>query len=225
MTESEWLTSTDPQTMIAFLQVSGRANERKLRLLGAACSRLGEWLKDGRCLEAVETIERFADRRASKAALKRARQTVRAVRYGLSAEELPYWEACWIAEVAATEKAYVEAPLELLRRGRHFKDKASRDRVLLSDLIRELFGNPFRPLAVAPPLLALHDELIVKLGHAAYEERLLPSGHLDPDRLAVLSDALIDAGCPPDNELLAHLRSPGPHVRGCHGLDLILGKA
>ena len=66
-------------------------------------------------------------------------------------------------------------------------------------------------------------------------------GTLDPFRLAVLSDALEEAGC--GNEwLLRHLRgeevvpSPhmlktgfwqplrAPHVRGCWALDLILGK-
>jgi hypothetical protein len=40
----------------------------------------------------------------------------------------------------------------------------------------------------------------------------------------LLADALEDAGCT-DAELLVHLRSPGPHVRGCWGLDLVLGKA
>jgi len=35
----------------------------------------------------------------------------------------------------------------------------------------------------------------VALALAAYEERQLPSGHLDPQRLAVLADALEDAGC------------------------------
>ena len=46
---------------------------------------------------------------------------------------------------------------------------------------------------------------------------------LDPDRLAVLADALEEAGC--DNaDLLSHLRGPGPHVRGCWALDLLLGK-
>jgi hypothetical protein len=69
-------------------------------------------------------------------------------------------------------------------------------------------------------------------------------GTLDPARLAVLSDALEEAGC--DNEaILRHLRGwgrmhdgegspagpnqgwrelPGPHVRGCCALDLILGR-
>jgi hypothetical protein len=39
----------------------------------------------------------------------------------------------------------------------------------------------------------------------------------------VLADALGVAGCT-DAHLLAHLRSPGPHVRGCWAVDLLLGK-
>jgi hypothetical protein len=51
----------------------------------------------------------------------------------------------------------------------------------------------------------------------------LPAGTLDSARLAVLTDALEEAGC--DNaDLLAHLHSNGPHVRGCWVVDLILGK-
>jgi hypothetical protein len=57
---------------------------------------------------------------------------------------------------------------------------------------------------------------------AAYEGRVSPAGGLDADRLAVLADALEDAGCA-DPDLLAHLRGPGPHVRGCWALDLVLG--
>jgi hypothetical protein len=54
------------------------------------------------------------------------------------------------------------------------------------------------------------------LAQAIYDERAF-------DRLPILADALLDAGC--DNEeLLAHLRSEGPHVRGCWAVDLILGK-
>jgi hypothetical protein len=33
---------------------------------------------------------------------------------------------------------------------------------------------------------------------------------------------LEDAGCA-DAEWLAHLRGPGPHVRGCRALGLLLG--
>jgi hypothetical protein len=43
------------------------------------------------------------------------------------------------------------------------------------------------------------------------------------DRLPILADALMDAGC--NNEtILAHCRSEGPHVRGCWVIDLTLGK-
>ncbi len=51
----------------------------------------------------------------------------------------------------------------------------------------------------------------------------LPEGTLEPSRLAVLADALEDAGCG-DAELLGHLRGPGPHVRGCCAVDLQLAK-
>jgi hypothetical protein len=40
----------------------------------------------------------------------------------------------------------------------------------------------------------------------------------------VLADALEDAGCT-NSDILYHLRCPGPHVRGCWALDLLLGKS
>ena len=48
------------------------------------------------------------------------------------------------------------------------------------------------------------------------------AAHLDPDRLAVLADALEEAGCE-NEDILQHLRGPGPHVRGCWVVDLVLG--
>jgi hypothetical protein len=57
-----------------------------------------------------------------------------------------------------------------------------------------------------------------------YEERDLPSGHLDAARLGVLADMLEEAGCS-DPQLLGHLRSPGPHVRGCVAVDAVLGRS
>jgi hypothetical protein len=61
------------------------------------------------------------------------------------------------------------------------------------------------------------------LAEGIYEERQMPVGTLDTARLAILADALIDAGCD-DAELIQHCRSAGPHVRGCWAVDLILGK-
>ena len=87
-----------------------------------------------------------------------------------------------------------------------------------SSILRDIFGSPFRPLTLAPVHRA---PTVVSLARAAYDERQLPSGELDPRRLAVLADALEEAGSPA--ELVSHLRSPGPHVRGCWVVDLCLG--
>jgi hypothetical protein len=86
-------------------------------------------------------------------------------------------------------------------------------------LLRDIFGNPFRPCVVA---LAWLTPDVVALAQAAYQERALPSGHLAPARLAILADALEEAGA--SGAVLVHLRSFGPHVRGCHAVDLCLGR-
>jgi hypothetical protein len=46
----------------------------------------------------------------------------------------------------------------------------------------------------------------------------------DHVEMAVLADALQDAGCD-DEQILSHCRSDGPHVKGCWVVDLILGKS
>jgi hypothetical protein len=87
-------------------------------------------------------------------------------------------------------------------------------------LLRDITCNPFRPVSLDP---TWRTPTVVALAQAAYGNRILPAGTLDTDRLAVLADALEDAGC--DNaDILSHLRGPGPHVRGCWAVDLLLGK-
>src|SRR5207249_5635173 len=84
--------------------------------------------------------------------------------------------------------------------------------------LRDILGPlPFRPLPrLAASALAWNDACTVKVARAIYEERAF-------DRLPILADALEDAGC--DNaDILAHCRGPGPHVRGCWVVDLLLGK-
>jgi hypothetical protein len=90
-------------------------------------------------------------------------------------------------------------------------------------LLRCIFGNPFRPVTLDPAWFAWNDGAVRKMAQAAYDQRAMPSGHLDAARLAVSADALEDAGCG-QAEILAHLRCPGPHVRGCWVIDLLLGK-
>jgi hypothetical protein len=90
-------------------------------------------------------------------------------------------------------------------------------------LLRDIVGNPVRPARIDPAWLSRDGGLIPNLAQAIHDRREFPSGHLDPARLAVLADALEDAGCA-DANLLGHLRASGPHVRGCWAVDLLLGK-
>ena len=83
-----------------------------------------------------------------------------------------------------------------------------------ADIIRDVFGNPFRPVAVAPARLT---PTVLSLAQGIYADRAF-------DRLPILADALHDAGCDND-DLLTHLRGSDPHVKGCWALDLVLGKA
>jgi hypothetical protein len=66
--------------------------------------------------------------------------------------------------------------------------------------------------------------MVVRLAKAAYEERQLHKGTLDNNRLAVLADALEEAGCT-NTDILNHCRQPGEHVRDCWVIDLLLGKS
>jgi hypothetical protein len=86
--------------------------------------------------------------------------------------------------------------------------------------LRELVGIPFRPSRLTTLWLT---RTVLSLAQVAYEERDQASGDLDHASLSVLADAMEEAGCD-DEPFLAHLRSPGPHVRGCWALDLVLGK-
>ena len=93
-----------------------------------------------------------------------------------------------------------------LHRGREKEDQ----RVLL----REIFGNPFQPVRIRKEWLTA---TVVALARGIYDERAF-------DRMPILADALQDAGCDND-DILDHLRDANaPHVRGCWGSDLVLGK-
>ncbi|MBP3954249.1 hypothetical protein J8F10_02935 [Gemmata sp. G18] len=80
--------------------------------------------------------------------------------------------------------------------------------------VRDIFGNPFCPVAVDPSWLTSD---VIALATGIYVERAF-------DRLPILADALQDAGCDND-DILNHLRGDGPHVKGCWALDLVLGKS
>jgi hypothetical protein len=81
-------------------------------------------------------------------------------------------------------------------------------------LVREIFGNPFRPPAIDPGRLGRDAPAIAR---SIYDDRAF-------DRLPNLADALDEAGCV-DAEILGHCRSEGDHVRGCWVVDAVLGLA
>jgi len=83
----------------------------------------------------------------------------------------------------------------------------------LAIFLRDIFGNPFRPVAFDPRWRTAD---VVALTRGIYDDRAF-------ERLPLLADALMDAGCA-DEALLAHCRSGGLHVRGRWVVDLALGK-
>jgi hypothetical protein len=91
-------------------------------------------------------------------------------------------------------------------------------------LLRDVFHGPRRAVYFRRNWLFWNDHLVPRLAQAAYDERLLPDGTLDAGRLGILADALLDAGCDVE-ELLSHLRNPGPHVRGCWAVDAVLSRS
>jgi hypothetical protein len=83
----------------------------------------------------------------------------------------------------------------------------------MCDLLRCVFGNPFRKPVFNKKW---RTETVTALASGIYEERAF-------DRLPILADALEEAGCD-DPPMLSHLRVPGPHCRGCWVLDLGFGE-
>jgi hypothetical protein len=187
--------------------------------LSACCRRVWHRLTDERGREAVEVAERYADGQATADEFRGVE--VRAVQ-ALTGRE---WE--YTSEVNALRAAY--GTVYQVRRYAFeaaifaVDDAAGTDEgesTAQCDLLRDIFGNPFLPVFLDP---AWQTPTVLALATAAYENRLLPAGTLEPARLAVLADALEDAGCG-DTEILAHCRSGGEHVRGCWAVDLLLGK-
>ena len=197
MTEEDWLDRAHPLDMLDYVAAS--TSGRKLRLFAAACcGALGR-------TDAADACERVADGRATVEVLTEAftaaeaavKDIATANAYGVST-----WDSAW--GPAASAAAW------------KVRSRAA-DRRFRVALIHCVFGNPFRPPSpLAPAVLAWNDGTVRRLAQAIYDARAF-------DRLPLLADALLDAGCDSE-EILAHCRSAGPHAHGCWAVDLILGK-
>jgi hypothetical protein len=224
MTEAEWLACDDPQKMLDFLR--GKASDRKLRLFACACCRrIWHLLVHDRSRNGIEVAEKYADGVAKDEELDAADDEVSAsTNSGPAAQAVyhacfaPYHNSYYVyrhAFGAATKASAALASNEGTQGNGQHSERAAQ-----VELLNDIFGNLFRPITSDP---AWQTPTVTSLAAAAYEERSLPSGELEPARLAVLADALEEAGCR-EQSILDHLRSPGPHVRGCWTLDLILGR-
>jgi hypothetical protein len=218
MTEAEWVACTDPDPILEFLR--GKATDRKLRLFAVACCRrVCHLLSDERSRQAVEVAERYADGSATREDLSEAEAATwlvdSYVDAGYTANADPRNAAVW-ACATASDAVYSVAYEN--QGGEPAKLAWAAERANQARLLRNLFGPlPFRPVAIQPPVLAWDDRLVVRLAQAIYDERRWGD-------MPILGDALLDAGC--DNEeVLAHCRAGGEHVRGCWVVDLLLGKS
>jgi hypothetical protein len=220
MTEAEWLACEDPAAMLELLRPSGQLTERKARLFAVACCRrIWRFLPDKRSRKAVEVAERYADGKADEDRLGSVcEDAAEAADTGRGADAAAHASdnSPVDAEYVAFEAAWAARRTDDTPPTEEFAAQAG--------LLRDLSGNPFCPAALDPAWLTWNDGVVRKLALTAYDDRSLPSGHLDPARLAVLADALEEAGCSVA-DILDHLRGPGPHVRGCWVVDLLLGKS
>jgi hypothetical protein len=235
MTEAEWLVCAEPRKMLRYCERLLSDRKKRLYLVGC-CRNVWDRMKNKRSRWAVVVAERFADRDASAEEMQQAYDTVRRV-------SDPLWQWTYrnlghpqLERVQRVASALVGAanacsaiwatnagPNIAWALGYEGSQPVLHEQGGQAAMIRCILGSPFRPISLSPSWLAWNDGTVRRLAEGIYNERSLPDGHLDLTRLAVLADALEDAGCA-DPELLGHLRGQGPHVRGCWAIDLLMGK-
>ncbi len=239
MTDTDWQASTDPAAMLE--AVRGSASPRKLRLFQVACvRRVWQYVTDPGSRTLVELVERAADGPAPEAEIRalpydwltddcggpgpaerHAYMVAGHVGYSLISPlhfsaEFPsddWRDALSAADGTAT---VVAEAAELPDGEEHlpaYQALQAKEGTAQADLLRDLFGNPFRPLAFDSRWRTAD---VLGLARGIYEDRAF-------ERLPLLADALMDAGCDSE-DTLSHCRGPGPHVRGCWVVDLVLGE-
>jgi hypothetical protein len=219
MTEEEWFAWDDPRLFLQSLRYRSRSTlanactARRLRLFAVACCRrVRAYWSDERIAAAVDAAEAFVDARtnAEKRQLKTARRAVNAdeswlrTTEGILARGVIGKSELTAAIVASLYPSYLMGGAS---------ERIEQDRLAQGPFLRDIVGNPFRPVAFDA---AWRTSTAVALAKGMYESR-------DFSAMPILADALQDAGCDSD-DVLNHCRGPGPHVRGCWVIDLVLDK-
>jgi hypothetical protein len=214
VTEHEWLACTDPAVMAHFLcdklRLSRRpAGRRRLRLYACACCRrVWDRLSDDRSRAAVEVAERYADGAALKSELDR-------VWGGRGRSGFPCDAVCDQIGRAVAQCSFEASSLQMTAADGGMTAsyrEIEAEQGVQAALLRDIFGNPYRPVAPDPAWVPSNAEV---LAQAMYDSR-------DFAAMPLLADLLEEAGCPA--AVSEHCRGPGPHVRGCWVVDLLLGK-
>jgi hypothetical protein len=209
--------------------VREKASDRKLRLFAVACChRVWPLLDDERSQEALRCAESFADgerdERDLAAVLDGAYEAHDAIdnplAVGWAARKREAADAVYEAVAACYPDGYFGADefkaKEAAGKAANAVPDRKAERKSQCTFLREIMGNPFRPVSFDPSWLTWHDGLLGSMARRMYDSR-------DFSDMPILADALEEAGC--DNtDILAHCREPGEHVRGCWVVDLLLGK-
>jgi hypothetical protein len=237
MTADNWAKSPDDT-----LWALGALSERRLRLLAVALARSVVALAHGDTMtNAIDAAERFADTGKSKAALRRARRAVTAVRGALEGPSLRAGEktvlgaylALEVANTACTEKGLTagSAVYETVRAWEAVGLSRYDARYRVFSVFREIAGparpdpgqpawrldNPVTRAGTMYKFPSWRTDTVVSLARQMYDSR-------DFSAMPILADALQDAGCD-DEHTLNHCRATDAvHVRGCWVIDLVLGK-
>ena len=213
MTEAEWLAATDPRPLIGAHRQD--FTHRKARLFAVACCRLVSPLFSSPVVaQGLDVAERYAE----GVATEDERAAAFAVVDRLDGRAERARDAAWWADISAAN-----ALMGLFPRDARYKGAALVSGSVLTALpssrptqlalFRCVVGNPFRPVTPDPRWLT---SPVLSLAGSIYDAR-------DFAPMPVLADALEEAGCE-NQDVLNHCRGPGPHVRGCWVVDLILGK-
>lgn len=216
MTEGEWLKATSPDPMLLHPVC---ADERKRRLFACACARRVLYLlDDARFAAALDECEGRPDvPRGGIRALHA--QSAREAASSLTAPHEHHAAAAVYSACDHWPDDYIQAAEQSQLAAIAATSRASYLARLVEEccqaaMVRDIFGNPFRPLTFSP---SWRTDNTVALTRAMYDANEF-SG------MPILADALQDAGCDSD-DILNHCRNLNQlHVRGCWVTDLVLGK-
>ncbi|MGE3806423.1 MAG: hypothetical protein AB7K24_17280 [Gemmataceae bacterium] len=194
MTEKEWQLSNSPYEMIAALPERDQADERKLRLFGAAaCRRHWERLMAFDFVDSVEVAEKFLEGEIDAPESHRLYDAF--MEASVPALEASIGVAGWALLMQPFEDTAAETICDALvdlvllhsgleRDGPGWEKAVRAENAAQADIVREVFGNPFHRPRVLRAWLDWRDGTVGKLAQAAYHERTLPDGLLEPVRSA-----------------------------------------